>query len=183
MTGLPTARLLRADGKHVFYVASRGWHQWYGCVDDHESQLYDRVWDDTARFNPDGKGFAFVAERQGKLFVVVDGVEGRNYDEIIDGLLCFSPNGRRIAYTARRDNLFQVVLDGAEGPAYTSAGRPFFSPHFRRIAYTAVRQEKQFIVLDGVESGPHVGLRPQSLVFSPNGRISHLPAERLAPFE
>ena len=103
--------------------------------------------------SPDSKRAAYVAQRGGKLLVVVDGVERKEYDLILAGTLVFSPDSKRVAYGAGRGGRRVVVVDGAEGKEYDGilAGTPVFSPDGKRVAYVAGRGGKQLVVVDGAE--------------------------------
>jgi len=81
-----------------------------------------------ATFSPDGKHFAYCAERYKNVpttnpgryatvakpvwVVVTDGSEGREYD--LTSAPVFSPDSRHLAYAAEKDSQWSIIADGKE---------------------------------------------------------------------
>jgi hypothetical protein len=98
------------------------------------------------QYSRDGEHYAFIAERNGKHFVVHDGIEGPAHDEIAHLRLSATGN---VAYTVGRSGEQRLVFNGQIGPAYSEV-RGDFSPdgqHFVSIASTGSTSQ---IFVDGV---------------------------------
>jgi Tol biopolymer transport system component len=67
------------------------------------SNKYDNI--DYPTYSPDGKSFAFVAEKDGKYFIVKDGGESDKYDDIDTFSYSpkYSPDGKSFAFIAEKD--------------------------------------------------------------------------------
>lgn len=103
-------------------------------------------------FSESGGGVAYIAEKEGKSYVVHNGKPGKLYASIGD--IALSPDGRRIAYGALVDGKWQMVTDGNEGSNFDAVESPLFSPDSRHIAYKAMLGDKWFVVVDkAVNSG------------------------------
>ena len=134
----------------------------------------DGIWDNSERFSPDSKRFAYLAHVGNKhVAAVVDGVEGKAYDDIPYWGLTFSPDSQHIAYRAKScDNgtcKWVMVLDGVEQPYYGDVrGEPVFSSPESGTGKTHLAYEIDgaHVVLDGKMQEP-IGGGP---VFSPDGK-------------
>ena len=87
-----------------------------------------------ATFSPDGKHFAYCAERYKNVpttnpgryatvakpvwVVVTDGSEGREYD--LTSAPVFSPDSRHLAYAAEKDSQWSIIADGKEIAGYAA---------------------------------------------------------------
>lgn len=109
-------------------------------------------------FSPEGMSAAYVAQKEGKQFVVIKSAldakvtetKGRAYDQVLE--IAFSPDSRRVAYAAKKGEKMFVVVDGKEGKPYDSAASLVFSPDSSMVAYEAKKQGKWFIVINDKES-------------------------------
>ncbi len=89
---------------------------------------------ETFRISQDCRRVAYVAEADGKQFVIVDGKARKKYGAVSAPV--FSPDSKRVAYTARADGKRFIVVGGDEGKKYGTVGTPVFSPDGKRVAYT-----------------------------------------------
>lgn len=86
---------------------------------------YDDVAWHSLVLSPDGKHFAFVANKDGKKVCVRDGFAGHTYEQIgrygtdSGHAITFSPDGR-LGYAARENGKWFVVLDDVPGPDFDS---------------------------------------------------------------
>lgn len=100
-----------------------------------------------------GGALAFVAEREGKSFVVVNGNEGPPFDRVVSPT--FSPDGRFLVYRARDDGARFVVVADANGktirqhPRYEQVFPVQFTPD-GNVAY-------------GVKAGPQLAWKVEPL--------------------
>lgn len=97
-------------------------------------------------FSESGRGAAYIAEKDGKVYVVHNGKAGKQYATI--GEVALSPDGRRIAYGAIVDGKWRMVIDDREGKKYNTVKSPMFSPDSKHVAYQAMLDERWFIVVD-----------------------------------
>ncbi|TAL26141.1 MAG: hypothetical protein EPN94_03770 [Nitrospirae bacterium] len=103
-------------------------------------------------FSESGRGAAYIAEKNGKTYVVHNGKAGKQYANV--GTVALSPDGQRIAYGAIVDGKWRMVIDGKEGKSYNAVGTPLFSPDSKHVAYKAMLGERWFIAVDNaVNSG------------------------------
>lgn len=104
----------------------------------------------SASFQPQyskrGGGVAYVAEKNGKEYVVHNGRAGKQYDAV--GAIALSPDGVRIAYGVLVDKKWRMSIDGKEGAAYSTVKSPLFSPDGNHLAYQAMAGEKWYLVMD-----------------------------------
>lgn len=98
-------------------------------------------------FSESGRGAAYIAEKDGKVYVVHNGKAGKHYAAI--GEPALSPDGRRIAYGAIIDGKWRMVTDGREGSSFDSVASPVFSPDSRHVAYKTMLGDTWFTVVDG----------------------------------
>ncbi|HJV36738.1 hypothetical protein [Geomonas sp.] len=122
-------------------------------------------------FSADGKHFAFVAEEEEKMFVVVDGKRGATYPIIHKGGPVLSSDGNHVSYVVRQDKQDFVVTDGVPGPHYDRiyAGSVRFSPDGKHLAHSALKGRKRYIVVDGVPGPSHDSVG-ESPVLSVDGK-------------
>ncbi len=97
-------------------------------------------------FSETGKGVAYIAEKNDKVYVVHNNSRGKEYSVV--GKIALSSDGRRIAYGAIVGGKWRVVIDGREGAPYNTVKTPMFSPEGQHIAYQAMKGEKWYIVVD-----------------------------------
>ncbi len=97
-------------------------------------------------FSETGKGAAYLAEEDGKTYVVHNGSAGKQYATV--GAVSLSADGRRIAYGALEDGKWRMVSDGKEGEVFNTVKSPVFSPDGKHLAYLAMKGEKWYVVVD-----------------------------------
>jgi Tol biopolymer transport system component len=126
----------------------------------------------------DGKTFAFIANKGGKLdqfgapqggkfCVVIGDTPQESFDRIIH--LTIAPDGRVVYPAANGTKRFQVV-EGKPQEPYDNVGEAVFSPDGKRMAYVAYPAENEaFVVCDGVRGPKFKLVYPP--VFSRNGRV------------
>lgn len=102
-----------------------------------------------------GRGVAYIAEKNGRSYVVHNGKAGKSYQSI--GPVVLSQNGQRIAYVAHVNGQWLVVTDNREGEVFDMVGEPVFSPDGLHLAYEAQSGEKWRIVLDNRKSPESAG--------------------------
>jgi hypothetical protein len=126
-------------------------------------------------YSPDARRVAYIAEKDGKKYVVIDGViSDKGYDSIDIDFGMFSLDSKRTAYRAVNygenppsDNEWFVVIDGEEGDEYQTADEVTFSPDSKHVAYVA----DNGVYLDRVEvKSPPGGTvcEDKGLLFSPD---------------
>ena len=100
----------------------------------------------TVVFSELGGGAAYIAEKNGKIFVVHNGRRDRAYGNV--GTVALSPDGQRIAYGALSGGKWRMVVDGRDGRTYDALGTPVFSPDGQHVAYQAMLGERWVLVVD-----------------------------------
>ncbi len=139
------------DSKRLAYTGSLGWPPecpYATVVDGERITGYDSCY--SLVFSPDSKHIAYVAEKEGRHFVVVDGHVGRPYEDIW-WRPEFSADSSRVAYAAAKNGRMVAVVDGAEEGDYEGMkyGLMIFSPNSARYAYAATKGPREFVVVDG----------------------------------
>jgi Tol biopolymer transport system component len=126
------------------------------CVtmDGVEGRFYEKIL--VPRFSADSKHLAYIAESNGKSFLVKDTVEGKKY-ELCGRFVFYSPDSTRLAYTAMSVTSAEttewcVVVNGVEGKPYPAVGWPVFSPDSKHVAYFS--GEKLVKNPNGFQDGP-----------------------------
>ena len=151
------------DSQKIAYVAMKNLRfghrsglaggDWFVVVNGKEGKIYD-WWEGISSpvFSPDSQKIAYVAKKDGKLFIVVnDKEEGEIYDSVHSPV--FSPDSQKIAYVANRDNKEFVIIDGKEGKDYDKIyGEPQFSPNGQYIAYGAQIGNELWWIVEEIES-------------------------------
>lgn len=100
---------------------------------------YDDVAWHSLVFSPDGKHFAFVANKDGKTVCVRDGVAGRGYEQIgrygtdSGQAITFSPDGLHLGYAAREDGKWFVVVDDVPGPEFDSVDGMMLTRYQKKV--------------------------------------------------
>lgn len=90
-------------------------------------------------FSPDARDVLFIAQRNGKSFLVVNGMETAAFDKIVSPH--FSSDGTRVVYRARHGNRRFVVVADAKGRTikeyarYEAVWNISFSPDGQSIGY------------------------------------------------
>ncbi|BCX15764.1 MAG: hypothetical protein KatS3mg097_656 [Candidatus Parcubacteria bacterium] len=119
-------------------------------------------------FSPNGKHFAYVANKDNKNFVIFDGKEGKKYDLVSS--LTFSPDSKHFAYVAVQNKKAFVVLNNKEQTKYDSISNLYFSKDSKHFAYIAYKDNNSFIVIDGQEKKEPDAEDIKFFSFSPNGK-------------
>ena len=108
--------------------------------------------------SPNGRHFAYVGEKEGKLFLIFDGEEREIHDGNYISSLVFSPDSQRFAYEigsgeweeSRITGGLSWVIDGEKQKSYSDLlGRLYFSHDSQHFVYTAEENGKMFVVFDG----------------------------------
>jgi len=116
-------------------------------------------------FSPDGKRYAYAAEKpDGNWVVVVDsetyGPSGKlapddthSFRVVGRHTPLFSPDGKRVAWTGEDERGQMAFVDGVPGPAFelAMASTLSFSPDGRHVVYAGQHQGKRHVVVDGFE--------------------------------
>ncbi len=110
-----------------------------GCV----SEKYDSV--SFVSFVPE----VYVAEDQGKEFVIIDGEKQKEYDEIYGYLRILSEGG--VAYLVKDNDKIFTVINGKEGKKYDEIDDFFITSDGSKWAYAAKENRQMFIVVNGEE--------------------------------
>jgi len=143
-----------ADGKHFFYIASKGSSECLVVDGTASAELYDAT-TIHAQFSPDSAHLAMVAQRKGKWTFCLDGaVKKDSYDALVGPL--FSTDSRHVAIIAQRKGeageSFSAVIDGVEGCWYKRVDSFHFSPDGLHYVYSAQKTtDRCTIVQDGKE--------------------------------
>jgi hypothetical protein len=133
------------------YVANKGdTGGWVVVIDGKAVSVYAYIIGTTLTFNPNGKGFAYVATADRNGVMVVD--ENRP-GPVFDGILgpVYSPDGKHIAYAAKKANRLSLFLDGQAGPEleYSDISDLSYSADGKHLMYRATAKDFRFVVLDG----------------------------------
>lgn len=165
----------------------------YVLIEGVPQQQYDMIETHGAApsliFSPDGKRYAYVAQRnsrrdaQGRevfdphMLLVIDGKVEQIWEEI-DGGLLWSPDGRSLACLARTEagKAFVAVVDGKAWPRFDKTKLVGFSPDGKNFAAVARHNEQQFVVLDGKERKAYeeVGVMGTRIGFMQSGKLTYL---------
>jgi len=118
-------------------------------------------------FSPDWKSFAYVAEKDWKIFIVKDWVEiWKEYDRISNFL--FSPDWKSFVFKANKNWKIFIVKDWVEiWKEYDRISNFLFSPDWKSFAYVAEKDWKNFIIKDWVKIWKEYD-RIREILFSPD---------------
>ena len=131
-------------------------------VNDEQGDLYDAV--GQIVFSLDGNNFAYIAQKNGREFLVLNGKPCSLLDPVstpvygTQGTLMnipfFSPDGKRVAYIAGCEGAQHVAInDILSGPFVWISGGPIFV-NKDDVVFGGVRQRKEYLVIDDKEFGP-----------------------------
>jgi hypothetical protein len=136
-----------------------------------EGPLYNEVGYHT--FGADGVSLAYVAERDGKLYLVLNGKEELLPDSGMPGQPSVRPDGKGagIILTVKEGSFFHqgFIGDHAKRKKYQGAGQPVYGSDNRRYAYIA-QQGKRFFAVVNDKEGPAFDIIVTPM-FSPDGKV------------
>jgi len=159
--------IFSSDGRRVAYVVltkepaiAGGPREEVIVLNEKESKPYNEV--RALFFSPNGRRFAYTAEKRGLLFTEgwflnLDGKEMGPYDEIsyTSDNFTFSPDSNHFACKVLKDRKYFIILDEEEKGPYDYVGELIFSPDSNHFAYEAEKEGKRFVILNGKEIGPY----------------------------
>ena len=166
------------DSQKIAYVANKNGKQFL-VVNGKEGKYYDKIlpyltieetknhFAETLRtpvFSPDSQKIAYIAQREGKWFVIIDDKEYGPYNSVSG--LSFSPDGQHITYLAYTEKGVTRIIDGKETEI---VGPIAFGPD-GKIAYVTWKNNQQFIIINGVEKEVKGNSPIIELVLSPDGK-------------
>ncbi|MEO6995984.1 MAG: hypothetical protein ABI273_20440 [Lacunisphaera sp.] len=136
-----TVRSETADGCRLGLAITNSVHSGnlHVLIDGKAVEGYDDVAWHSLVFSPNGKHFAFVANKDGKKMCVRDGVAGRAYEQIgrygtdSGQALSFSPDGLHLGYAARENGRWFVVLDDISGPDFDSVDGMMLTRYEKKV--------------------------------------------------
>lgn len=108
-------------------------------IDGQSVEGYDNVAWHSLVFSPNGKHFAFVANKDGKKICVRDGVAGHAYEQIgrygtdSGRALSYSPDSLHLGYAARENGKWFVVLDDIPGPGFDSVDGMMLTRYEKKV--------------------------------------------------
>jgi WD40 repeat protein len=153
---LPPVEVSR-DGKKVAYVGERikgDLSEMFVIQNGKPGKSFDKV--GIPKYSPDGTTLAFLAQSEGRWFVVVGEKMSGPYDLVWDPV--FNPDGQSLAFSAKiskdgKKAWFKVI--GQErGPMYDAVGHMIFSPDGKSHAYVAVKAGSALVVCKEKEGPP-----------------------------
>ena len=177
INGIPLEFFVSPDASKVAWLLDKV-TSWNIILNHETSQEWNEVTKGSLVFSPDSQRLAYVAERDGKLVVVVDDLHFTGYDAI-NSKPVFSPDSKHFAFIAQSGRGQTVVVDGKAGPLHEGIGDgdPVFSPGSDRLAYTITTPRGAALATVDVKhpgefsSGPWFdGIARGMPVFSPDGR-------------
>ena len=159
---------LSPDGARLGYVASgAGRKGMVTTVDGQAGPSYFSI--QGARFSPDGKHFAYIAEDRRGFLVVVDGKEGSTYDRVVQ--MGFSPDDE-VFYGAMRGKKPLIVVGEKEfGQDWDFPFTPIFSPDGKHSAYVGctAKMKACSVVVDGKTGPSYDAIYQNQAFFSDDG--------------
>jgi hypothetical protein len=125
---------------------------------------------------------AYVAEKDGKSFIVYDGQEiGKQYDRVYSHITVgnhtyLKPVNGKLTYLALKDNKTFIVYDGREMGKGNYTVDPFYVIGVGgKLAFAARRDNKTFIVYEGGETGKEYDEIGSLLVY--DGKLTYIAVE------
>ena len=121
-------------------------------------------------FSPNGKSFAYIAQKEGKQVVVFNGTPHKPFDAIDRQIgLVFGPGSSRLAYAGLDQGRVTLVVDGKPRERiWDIIEEVAFSPDAKNIACIATTQKKYFVTQNGAAHGPFD--MAESLTWSPDSK-------------
>ena len=157
------------DTAHIAFVAKSDMGM-FVVRDGKSGKIYDHVAKGYPIFSPRGNRLGYIADRAGKVFVVVDDQEYPGFDGASD--LSFSPDGTRFSYIAQKGKKQVVVLDGKVKNSFDFVDRVIgviFSPDSRHTAYSGLINNKETLFVDG-KPQPFLFDTIEEFMFSPDSK-------------
>lgn len=116
--------------------------------DDQQKQIFNII--NSFAYSPDGKKFAYVVEKDGKLWAIVNGERLKGYDLIYS--LNFSPDSKKLAYIAEEKGEKFVVVNNKEGQKFDWIyTQPQFTPDSKYLYYGARKGNEYWWVVEELE--------------------------------
>jgi hypothetical protein len=122
----------------------------FAVLDGNQFGPYETVVEGGLIFSPDGKQFAFKAEKHDEFFMVLNGKEGKHYSDILQATLTFSGDNK-LAFAAENDSKRMVNSDGVEGIPFNDVYSVAYGPDNSIMAYSVRKENKEFVVVNGVK--------------------------------
>ncbi|MDY6831238.1 MAG: WD40 repeat domain-containing protein [Thermodesulfobacteriota bacterium] len=121
-------------------------------------------------FSPDGKSFAYIAQKKDKQMVLFNGTPHDPFDAIDRQIgLVFGPGSSRLAYSGLDRGRVILVIDGRPRErAWDIIDEIAFSPDAKNIACIATSQKKYFVVQNSTTYGPFD--MAEALAWAPDNR-------------
>ena len=139
--------------------------------DKKKGGVYDSVQNIT--FGPDGKTLAYLAQRDGKSFIVLNNTELSFPEGVLSAGLTIRPDLKGVGGIISLNNqayLWQSLSgDEKNGKIYTEMESLVYTRHGNRYAYAATSSEGNWFIVANGKEGP-VFDRVVSPKFSPDGR-------------
>jgi Tol biopolymer transport system component len=102
-------------------------------------------------FSPDGRQVIYIAERDGKEFLVVNGREAEQFDHVSS--FVWRADGREFAYMAMNGEEKFAVVGDRKGRSYDYISRLVFPCGIRKVAYAARTKEGRDSIVVGDREG------------------------------
>jgi WD40 repeat protein len=174
-TNPETPPLFSPDGSRLACFFMEG-DRWLAVVDGVEGKRYGAIVAE-AKFSPDSKHFAYGAEDDDGLCLVLDSEEiCRGYDGLDE--LVFSPGGELLAANLCRGDSWFMVVNGQVYWAADKVSPPRFSSDGKHMAFIAVGAAGWRLVLDSTPRESYDYVDASTLEFDPNGSQVSFYAER-----
>ena len=155
------------DPKALDYVAVKN-GRCVAVIGGKEGPPYDNIV--SIMYSPDGKRWAYAAQKGKSAIMVVNGKEEQTFTRIRCPPTLFSPDSQRVAYMARWAMGCTVVLDGKPGDnyEYIDPSSVAFSADSKHLGYIVGEPNAQMAVVDG-KKGPRFTGKVSGFQFAPGG--------------
>ncbi len=168
MRDKPIGPVFSPDSKHIAFLYTGGFGQWYMKIDQNTSKCDSPI--SKPIFTPDSARVGYWARVGKRQFFVDNGNRHHTYESVRRDTLTCSPGSERWAYVAKHDGQWCVVVNDIPGPGYEDIGQTIaFSRDNTRLAYWAKRTDGLWvIVINGKEKLDSLCRDQSELVFSPD---------------
>lgn len=196
------------DGKSVLYVYDRlegtdGKLQINRCDADGKNSkviVPHKAFEETPRWSPDGKRFAWVSTRHGNQEIYTAAADGSDVrrltnDGAFDNNPAWSPDGKQLVFASSRHGNFEIHVMNADGTAVKRLTNhpsvdfwPAWSPDGKQIAFTSNRDGNYEIYVmnaDGTQVRNLTRHKGQDnfAAWSPDGKKIAFVSNRLGGYE